>query len=118
MSEEELQRFRALLEDLLARLKASEGDLNEAAQPVELDQTRMGRLSRVDAIQTRALAADAVRGNKDKQERADAALARLETGTYGRCTRCGELIALERLEFDPTITLCIACARNTAQRRP
>lgn len=39
------------------------------------------------------------------------ALARIAEGSYGTCTRCGEAIALKRLEALPTATLCIACAR-------
>ncbi len=38
------------------------------------------------------------------------ALARLEEGTYGRCSRCGRPIAPERLEVRPTATTCVACA--------
>lgn len=76
----------------------------------------MGRLSRVDAIQSRVIAIGAARGNKDKQERARAALVKLETGTYGRCVQCGGPIAVERLEFDPTIERCITCATNMTRR--
>jgi DnaK suppressor protein len=41
----------------------------------------------------------------------DAALARIEDGTYGRCERCGEPIAEERLEALPYATRCIECKR-------
>jgi RNA polymerase-binding protein DksA len=37
----------------------------------------------------------------------DAALARIENGTYGSCARCGKPIAVERLEALPYATLCI-----------
>ncbi len=37
----------------------------------------------------------------------DAALERIEAGTYGLCTRCGKPIATERLEALPYATLCI-----------
>ena len=37
----------------------------------------------------------------------DAALARIENGTYGRCERCGKEIEEERLEAIPWATLCI-----------
>jgi DnaK suppressor protein len=36
----------------------------------------------------------------------DAALARLDAGTYGRCEACGEPIADERLAAEPTTSLC------------
>lgn len=37
------------------------------------------------------------------------ALARLESGTYGRCERCGQPIPRERLEAIPTARLCVRC---------
>ena len=41
----------------------------------------------------------------------DAALQRLEDGTYGKCTNCSKEIAPERLEARPWATLCIDCQR-------
>lgn len=41
---------------------------------------------------------------------ADAALARLDAGTYGTCESCGRPIGEGRLEARPTARLCIACA--------
>lgn len=40
----------------------------------------------------------------------EAALARLEQGSYGVCERCGEPIAPGRLEARPTARTCVACA--------
>ena len=40
----------------------------------------------------------------------DAALARIEAGSYGICMDCGEPIAPRRLEVLPTATQCINCA--------
>ena len=42
----------------------------------------------------------------------DAALARIEAGTYGICVNCGAHIAPERLEAMPWATLCIDCKRK------
>lgn len=41
----------------------------------------------------------------------DAALARIEDGTYGTCANCGKEIAVGRLEAHPWASLCIDCAR-------
>jgi RNA polymerase-binding protein DksA len=41
----------------------------------------------------------------------DQALERIETGTYGKCERCGQQIAEERLEAIPHATRCIDCQR-------
>jgi DnaK suppressor protein len=40
----------------------------------------------------------------------DAALARMDEGTYGICERCGATIPDERLEARPWTTLCVSCA--------
>lgn len=42
----------------------------------------------------------------------EAALTRIEGGTYGICTNCAKQISEERLEALPWATLCIDCQRN------
>jgi RNA polymerase-binding protein DksA len=42
----------------------------------------------------------------------EAALARLEAGTYGACRSCGNPIAPERLRAIPWVSYCIDCART------
>ena len=44
----------------------------------------------------------------------DAALARLDAGTYGVCAGCGRPIAAERLAAHPATTRCVACAQESA----
>ena len=41
----------------------------------------------------------------------DAALRRIDNGTYGVCTNCGKPISEERLEALPWASLCIDCAK-------
>ena len=43
----------------------------------------------------------------------DAALKRIEEGTYGTCVNCGEEIPRERLEANPWASLCIDCKRRS-----
>jgi len=40
----------------------------------------------------------------------DAALGRLEDGSYGTCESCGQVISEARLEAMPAARLCITCA--------
>jgi DnaK suppressor protein len=52
----------------------------------------------------------------DDRERAeleaiDHALGRIETGEYGRCMACGELIPEARLEALPATDTCVTCAQ-------
>lgn len=46
----------------------------------------------------------------------DAALARLDAGTYGRCSSCRNPIGAERLEALPWAALCIDCQRAVPRR--
>ncbi len=39
----------------------------------------------------------------------EAALQKIEDGTYGICDECGEQISEKRLEYRPEATLCITC---------
>jgi len=47
---------------------------------------------------------------RDQLDEVDRALDRLDNGTYGRCTNCGEAINAERLEAMPAAPHCIKCA--------
>jgi DnaK suppressor protein len=46
----------------------------------------------------------------------DAALGRMDAGTFGLCTACGGRIADARLEALPWAALCIDCQRRAAVR--
>lgn len=49
---------------------------------------------------------------KEEQTQIDAALKRIEDGTYGICTNCKELIDTDRLAAIPAATLCMNCGGN------
>jgi len=102
-------------EHLSARLTDIEAEIaagKDATATVALDQQAVGRLSRMDALQARAMARAAQARRAGEARRLRAALARLEEGEYGWCAECGEDIAAERLARDPAIALCLACARG------
>lgn len=42
----------------------------------------------------------------------DDALARIETGEYGNCDKCGAEISRERLEIMPSTTICYSCKKE------
>ncbi|NCF79775.1 MAG: TraR/DksA family transcriptional regulator, partial [Alphaproteobacteria bacterium] len=87
--------------------------LNNSADdsaPVELDQTQQGRLSRMDALQQQAMAAETQRRRQREVYLLDAALKRLDEGEYGYCVNCGEAIEPQRLALDPATPFCISHA--------
>ncbi|WP_169543136.1 TraR/DksA family transcriptional regulator [Sneathiella aquimaris] len=102
-AKEKLLARKAELEDIMA------ASINDE-KPVELDQSRVGRLSRMDALQNQAMAQDTVRRRKNEITRIDAALKRLADGDYGYCVTCDEEISEKRLSLDPSTPVCIECA--------
>jgi RNA polymerase-binding protein DksA len=48
----------------------------------------------------------------------DAAQARLASGTFGACERCGASIPLARLRAMPTARLCLVCQRAAERAGP
>ncbi len=108
--ERDLAFFRKLLQTRRSELLDDDALAREAAGTVELDQARHGRLSRMDALQQQAMAAETQRRRTLELKRVQAALRRIDEGEYGYCLSCGEDIAQARLEFDPAATQCIACA--------
>jgi DnaK suppressor protein len=108
----DLAAVRHTLERLLADWRAASTATTDDRKPVALDQTTVGRLSRMDAIQRQAMAQAADRQRQVQIQRLQAALARLEAGEYGYCVRCGNAIAPRRLAVDPAVPTCIDCARG------
>lgn len=51
-----------------------------------------------------------LRHSRQRLDDIDAALGRIEVGSYGVCERCGAAIAPARLEARPYARLCISCA--------
>ena len=106
----ELERFRQRLLQLQQDLRDLKESAAAAARVVELDQSRVGRLSRMDALQGQAMSQEQGRRRELELRKVAAALRRLDKGEFGDCVTCGEPIAVKRLEMDPAATLCIACA--------
>jgi len=82
-----------------------------ARDPLEADSSeqaaQLGNVAVVTALETEA-----------KQELAaiDAALRRLDAGTYGICITCGEVIGSQRLRARPASLECVDCAELRQQR--
>lgn len=116
MTTEQLQRFKTLLEAEQQSLLATCQAAKDSTRPVVLDQTSVGRLSRMDAMQGQAMAIESQRRREVQLQRILAALERIRNGEYGYCLVCEEEIHLPRLETDPAAPLCLDCASRREQR--
>ena len=105
-----IDRLRAKLLARLDEIRALEGANAAARATVELDQQSVGRLSRMDALQSQAMAQETRRRRLSEEKRIRAALALMDEDEYGFCQSCGDPIDPRRLDLDPTLQLCINCA--------
>ena len=107
MDDTEIEKFRTQLLRLRSELQGLEETSKEATKPVELDQASVGRLSRMDAMQSQQMAQELARRRQQQLVRIEGALRRIESGDYGYCSVCDEEIDVRRLTLDPTNTRCV-----------
>lgn len=93
----------------MARLQKSMKVTDQALRTVELDQTAVGRLSRMDSLQNQSLSKGLREREVVRLSQIRDALARVQEGTYGVCTECGGAIPFERLFVFPEAPECADC---------
>lgn len=109
LSAGQIGELRSELERKLAKLEKSMKVTDEALRTVELDQTAVGRLSRMDSLQNQSLS----KGLREREiiqlSQIRDAIERLDRGTYGTCSECGGTIPFERLYVFPEAPECASC---------
>ena len=110
MNKQQLEKYRQLLLSKREQLEALTETGEAAAQTVELDQSKVGRLSRMDAMQAQAMSIESNRRRELELTQIALALNKINDGDYGYCVSCDEEIAEKRLQINPAATLCIECA--------
>ena len=109
IDKQQLGVFQKRLEQMETELLESVSEKADAAAPVQVDPS-IGRLSRMDAIQSQQLALEIQARQQQALMRVRSALEAIQNGNYGQCRRCKVPIALERLEAQPDAVVCIQCA--------
>jgi RNA polymerase-binding protein DksA len=104
------EQLAGLRQEATARLAALEEQLHDIADArrdanSDDEHDPEGATLAFDRAQVSTLAADA----RHRLGEIDAAVARLDAGTYGTCERCGTTIGAGRLEARPTARLCVEC---------
>jgi DnaK suppressor protein len=103
--QELLKTLLKLQSDLIEQLEIGEA----ATAVVKLDQTSVGRVSRMDALQQQSMAISTRRKVEIKLRRVKTALQALQDGNYGFCQQCDETIAAARLAAQPEAGFCLKC---------
>jgi DnaK suppressor protein len=123
MKADEMRSYRDSLLNLQARLR---GDLDqmtdEALRRGQPDSS--GNLSNVPLHMAdvgtenydQEFTLSLIENDQDTLGQIHEALTRIESGSYGRCEECNEMIAKPRLQALPYTKHCIACARVLESR--
>ena len=116
LTEAQVAILQQSLHDLREQLRAHLDASRESAAPVQLDQSSVGRLSRMDAMQAQQVAAAGRRQAQVRLDQIRAALRLMENGDYGLCGRCEEPIGYRRLQARPESPLCVGCQGRRERR--
>ena len=111
MDETLIKEFSDRLQQRLSEIKAERATNAEARQTVALDQASVGRVSRIDALQGQQMALAQDRNRTAEVHAIEAALQRIDDGSFGACVVCDEDISEKRLRFNPAAATCINCAK-------
>ncbi|GAA4362461.1 TraR/DksA family transcriptional regulator [Kangiella marina] len=117
MKQTHIQHFKKQLLSLEAELMECLGLTSESSKAVELDQARMGRVSRGDAMQQQAMVSAAHQRDEKHLVKVRKALKRIDDDDYGFCLECGEDITMKRLDVAPETELCLDCQSLLEQRQ-
>lgn len=108
LSGEQLDELRHELRRTLSRLERGMKS-NGNGRATDLDQSAVGRLSRIEALQNAGLTQNLHARERQQLEEVVAALHRLDDGSYGLCTSCRGPIRYERLLVFPETRTCNSC---------
>lgn len=111
-SSEDTTRIREQLRRQKSELQKRITTIHEHARdPLEQDSAeqaaQLGNVAVVAALEDEAI---------QQIAEIDAALQRLDAGTYGVCFTCGEPISTGRLKVRPAATQCLDCAELDGRR--
>jgi len=116
LTESELAELRAALEELERELPIALAGSSAAARPVELDQSSVGRVSRIDAIQQQKMVEAGRHALRARLQLVRSALLRFEDDEFGACASCGESIGYARLSARPETPFCLGCQERRERR--
>ena len=106
------QKIKQLIQQRLEEISDINAQSDIGQKTVVLDQTRVGRLSRMDAMQAQEMNKEAQRRRDSEMQRLTQASSRVDDDDYGECEECAKAISIGRLELDPAALLCINCAQK------
>lgn len=109
MNIEEKKKLKAKILELIAQYEKDVVSTEAMTQPVKPENS-LGRISRMDAINNKAVMEVSLRNKKSKLSKLKAALVNIDKEGFGVCASCKNPIQSGRLMFMPESTKCVRCA--------
>ena len=109
LSPEQITELRDDLFELQRNLNEAAAMGAESSKTVPLDQSSVGRLSRMDAMQVQEMAKAGLRSLRTRLDQVALALRLVEEEEYGYCRRCEEPVGYRRLKARPETPFCVRC---------
>lgn len=109
MDDQQKDELRQKITEQIERLQTDIEALVEETKPIAPDNA-YGRVSRIDAMNSRSVSENSLRLARSKMDRLKRAFSKIDDKGFGICTSCGKPIQTKRLMFLPDSTRCVNCA--------
>jgi len=104
----EKQELKRIMEEAIEAQRALIASLAETSKPVAPDNA-IGRLSRMEALNDRAVSEASLNAARHKLSRLETALGKMEQPDFGICLGCDNPIPPGRILLMPEATRCVPC---------
>ena len=111
MNSEEREKLKREIVDEIEAQKHLIDSLEETSKPVAPDNA-IGRLTRMEAISSKAVSEASLNSAKTKLAKLTTALEKVDQPDFGICIRCEKPIPPGRVMAMPENVLCVPCAEK------
>ena len=107
---QDTEGIRQRLQEAIVKAEKKVARYESLTQPIAPDNA-IGRVSRMDAINNKAVSDAALRKAQEHLAGLRSHLQALDTPEFGRCSKCHNPIPVERILLAPASRFCVNCAR-------
>ncbi len=109
MNKKEIAEIKEKIEIEIDKNRESIITYKEMSKPIAPD-CAIGRVSRMDAINNKSISEAALQKAKEKLEKLEFVLSKIDEKDFGTCVKCGKQIPIGRILLMPQSRLCVHCA--------
>ena len=111
MTNDEIVNLEKKIKLKITRIKVDIEALEELTKPISPDSS-LGRITRMDAINTKGVNEAALRHSREKLAKLELALNSVNDADFGICKMCNNPIPFARMMYMPESTRCVNCAEK------